>query len=426
MTFEKAQPYDQVVLAAVGFLDEAIALAEQYDFTIPADWMATPADVSTAEFIQIANSYAARFLAKWPRYPAEAATVDWQEVLDRANAGIQNDFGYNGDNVTWWAEVKFYLENIGWARADLMNLGAAGSDTASNNRWLSWLGVPPPNRNPFSIDTDDERFPAYPHPSPPPENLFNCTAIMTRTDACSSRRVWPDAAWVGTPGYLEYRSPTTPFRADRGSYHFSGYGDFRYYEQTYEFLVGWNALFNLSENELLKAEAYINLGSPDLAVPLINLSREANGRLAAVTTAGAPEAAGRCTPRDKDGNCADLFEALKYEKRMENYVTSQGQSFYDARGWGELVSWSPVQWPVPARELLILLANIYTFGGDCSPNAPEECGSAPDISASVASAGGLRPLRPGEVPTAEDIAARVQLFKRINASLRHNGVVPRM
>jgi hypothetical protein len=62
-----------------------------------------------------------------------------------------------------------------------------------------------------------------------------------------------------------------------------------------------------------------------------------------------------------------------YEKELECYHTAGGLAFFDDRGWGELVPGTAIHFPVPGTELLTLLMDIYTFGGE-----PGQPGSAPD------------------------------------------------
>jgi hypothetical protein len=151
---------------------------------------------------------------------------------------------------------------------------------------------------------------------------------------------------------------------------------------------------NMAEMDVLKAEALIRTGQAGSAVPLINNTREANGELPPVDVAGASGA--RCVPRNLDGSCGDLMEALKYEKRWETFLTWPGLAFYDDRGWGDLLTGTSIEWPVPVDQLLTLVEKIYGGGGP----------------------GGLRPLEPGEVPSAADMAARVRLFEEILKSDR--------
>jgi len=76
-------------------------------------------------------------------------------------------------------------------------------------------------------------------------------------------------------------------------------------------------------------------------------------------------------PRKHSGQCGSLWDALKYEKRVEMTGVEPAVSWYDARGWGTLIEGSMTQMPVPAREREVQLAPVYTFGG-----APGQAGSA--------------------------------------------------
>ena len=64
-----------------------------------------------------------------------------------------------------------------------------------------------------------------------------------------------------------------------------------------------------------------------------------------------------CVPRVPVGPnftstaCGTLLDALKWEKRMETAFTGYGQWYIDARGWGDLVMGTPLEWPVPYQEL---------------------------------------------------------------------------
>jgi hypothetical protein len=271
-------------------------------------------------------------------------------------------------------------------------LGPAGSTAESNLRWRDWETAQPTERLPFEIDTDDARLPTYPPTALDPGEELSCVGQ-------------PFSSTCGL--YFEYRDPYRPFRPERGTYHFSGYADYRYHDYL-NTGIGPLVHINLAEMDLLKAEALIRLGRDAEALPLINRWREGKGGLPPVTASGAPDVDGRCTPRALAGECGDLFDALKHEKRMEVYLTGMGVAYYDDRGWGDLVTGTAVHFPIPGEELIKLLEEIYTFGG----GGP---GSAPDIVPwSVAGGGGLRPLQPGDLPSAADIAARVRLFEAIS------------
>jgi hypothetical protein len=62
---------------------------------------------------------------------------------------------------------------------------------------------------------------------------------------------------------------------------------------------------------------------------------------------------------------------LKYEKTIEQYATATGLSYFDKRGWEDLVAGTPLQFPLPGGELVTLQLDQYTFGGN-----PEDTYSA--------------------------------------------------
>jgi len=119
-----------------------------------------------------------------------------------------------------------------------------------------------------------------------------------------------------------------------------------------------------TENDMLRAEAHIRLNRANEAVPLINLTRVANGLPPFPATATAADrapaqpggSATSCVPRTPTGagsalECGTLLEAMKWEKRMETAFTGYAQWFQDSRGWNDLADKSPTMWPVPYQEM---------------------------------------------------------------------------
>jgi hypothetical protein len=67
-----------------------------------------------------------------------------------------------------------------------------------------------------------------------------------------------------------------------------------------------------------------------------------------------------CVPRAPIGTsngvtntpvCGNLFEAMKWEKRMETSFTGWSQWYFDSRGWGDLPEGTPLQYPTPYQEM---------------------------------------------------------------------------
>ncbi|MFQ5536038.1 MAG: hypothetical protein ACE5GJ_01180 [Gemmatimonadota bacterium] len=337
------QPYTEVMNAALGYLDQAISMSGQ-SFTIPSSWMAN-VEVTNTELAGIAHAYKARFMASVGRTKAERDAANWSAIKSEAQQGIE--FIPVGDGFPWFGGVWFDVLKTyggtrpGWSRVDLAMLGPADQSGA----WQQWEAFNAAGQyskqEPFDIDTDDARY---------PDNVGGSS----------------------TPYYL-YEGPS-PFRPERGIYHFSPYGDNRWKAFNANNAIGNMDEIIQEELDLLVAEAELRAGNTQAAVDLINKTRVANGGLPALTTSGTSGA--RCTPRKANGSCGDVWDALKYEKRHEVWHTGTGIAFFDDRGWEDLRPNTPIQFPVPGKELLVLLQDIYTFGGGGE-------GSAPDIISDV-------------------------------------------
>lgn len=331
----------ELMAAAMASLQEAITLSGS-SFSTEDGWMS--GTVSNTDLVQIIHSYMARFTASVARTPAERSAVDWNSVMSHISQGVTSDFTVYGDDVNWWDIMKTYTVYGGWGRADIWSLGP--SDQSGG--FQSWVATPVDQRNEFEIDTDDRRV--------------------------------TDGTPTGDGKYFGYHG-SSPFRVNRGTYHFSLYGNIRYDDYAYDWL-GDMVEISVAEMDFLKAEALYRTGNKQGAVDIINTYRVPNGELPAATLNGAEGA--RCTPRTASGACGDLWETLKYEKRMEVWLTFAGDAYYDDRGWGDLVSNTAIQFPVPASELEVLLMDIYTFGGGGESSAPAEF-LRPDFSADMIS-----------------------------------------
>lgn len=307
-------PYNEVMDAAIEMLEEAAALYESGSFDIPDTWI-NGLTLSSDYMAQLTHSYIARYLASVPRTPADRAAVDWQRVLDEANKGITEVFAPEGDGNLWWARHFYQGQHPVWVRADYKTIGPA--DTSGN--YQAWLDTPVADRMPFLIHTADKRI----------------------TDG-NPEGTGLDFRYEGTPRH----------RPDRGTYHFSFYMNYRYEYHLLNDATGPMPAFTPRELDYLKAEALIRLGRPG-AADLINKNRVARGGLPPVS--------------DSD---PDIMDKLIYEKKIECYIAGgAGLAFWDARGWGLLVSGTPMHWPVPGKELEILQQKYYTFGGVGGPGA---------------------------------------------------------
>ena len=327
-------PYTELMTAALGYLAEAEQMAGANSFTIPSNWVGDGQEWSSAYMQRFIRSYRARFLSQLGRTPAERDAAPWAQILADAQNGIQagEDFGgqYNGDNWSWHRSKLHAAGISGWARIDYRTVGPA--DVSGS--YAAWLAASPDGKSPFNIETTDTR-------------ITGGTAIS-------------DGSYIAYLG-------GSPFPASRGIYHYSNYIDSRWQVLSdAASYAGFYPDMTFKEGEFLIAEAKFRTGDFAGAAAIVNKYR-ANGGLPALTGAGAnmvaPGGAASCVPRNDGSTCANLWEALKYEKRIELFHYGLGTEFFDDRGWGDLVSGTWTQLPIPGSELMLLLEDIYTFGG---------------------------------------------------------------
>jgi len=338
-------PYQVVMDTALAELAAAVAIADSNEFDLPGDsWLYQEMD--NAELARLAHSYRARLMAQVARTREERDAVDWQAVLNEIDAGITSDFapvaipGVFVDDFKRVAARSTATFPGNFARVDYMLVGPADS----TNGFLTWLAKPPATRTVFQLVTADRRI----HPAGQP---------------------------AGEGKYFGY-STANRFAASRGTYHQSRYY-FHRFGRADSWQTGPQAELLRTEMDLLKAEALVRLGRAGEAVPLVNATRVANGELPPVTVEGPPDAPG-CVPRQTSGACGSLWDALRYEKRVEGAAVHPPGAFLDARGWQTLPVGTPVHLPVPGRELATLQKPLYTFGGEggdgsAPPPEPERC-----------------------------------------------------
>lgn len=333
--------YQTLSDAGLSRMQEALDIASSNSFTLDENWINGRA-LSSAEFARYINGLMARHKASVPRSPDEASSVDWGAVIDHVDNAIESDFTVRGESdFSWWSGIKTYGGTYeGFTRADYRRIGPA----ETGDQYEQWEATPPEQRDDFDFDSPDQRI------------------------------VNGGLGEMLAQGAYIWNAGQSPFPAARGTYYFSNYADGRYWAEKYNAYPGTFdgpiLMMSKAEMDLLKAEAYIRNGQPGQAVPIINATRTTNGGLPPVDEGGTTQGPGDCVPQLADGSCGDLMEALKHEKRMEMYMVSAGRPYFDARRWGDLLSGSALQFPVPGSELQVLQEEIYTFGGGGEWSAP--------------------------------------------------------
>lgn len=290
-------PYKEVIDASIVSLEKAMEICQNNSFTVPDDWI-NGSSYSSDELYQLANSFAARLMVYWPRNKQENSSINWTKVLEYTNNGIQRDLAPHMDGANWKCWYKWYTVRPGWARIDCR-----------------------------IINLMDDRYPwRFPEDGVnPPQAQGN------------DKRLETDFKFVSTNN----------MKPERGYYHYSNYEYVRY---PYDINTSFDVVdFSVTENDLIKAEAYAELGNLDQAIQIINDgTRTVRGRLSALNAAS-----------DKE----KVMQAIFHERDVELIQTGFGLAFFDMRRRDMMQTGSLLHFPIPAKELMVMSMPLYTFGG---------------------------------------------------------------
>lgn len=357
---------DEAYSALQKSIDAAsLSAAGANGFPLPSTWIPSPTTFTSAEFIRLVRSYRARIRANMARTPAERAAVNWDAVIADAQAGITADH-INITNITtgpFNSWVGQFLTYTTWHQMTPFVVGMADN----SGSYASWLATPLDTRGqgtPFFMTTDDKRFPQ------------GATRAAQQADfaitSCS-------AAGSTCKRYFANR-PTAQDQTSGASWGWSNYDFTRFYPWRTAGDAGTGQqgrfpFFTKAELDLLQAEGQYRKGNYAAAAALINNTRVANGGLPPITAfdATSPVPGGtNCVPKVPQGPafstvaCGSMFEALKWEKRIETAYTHFAAWFLDMRGWGDLPEGTGVHWPAPFEDLQArgrAGAGIYSTGG---------------------------------------------------------------
>ena len=361
--------YLTVNAAALGYLDSAIAIANANpgSFPIPktANLWINDVEISQALFIQIARSYQAYIRANVARTPAERATRNWAQVIADATAGITADLAPKMDPTNgWdnsWAGQQYATGSANWHQMSQFWMGMADSSGAYN----TWLATPRASRLTFLVVTADRRFPQ------------GTTRALQVTNGPPSG----GQSYTLTP-YVRNRpsgdQPGDPLQV-------SMYDHFRSRQLQQASRIGPYPVMTAAVIRLLAAEGYIRNGNYAAAIPLINASRGTTAIVGATARGQLPEipltvtdtltlvpGGVGCVPRVPDAaavpafsasKCGNIWDALKWEYRMESMFIMYGGWYLAGRGWGDLPEGSAIQWAVPNQEMDARQQPFYGMGG---------------------------------------------------------------
>jgi hypothetical protein len=333
--------YQQVMDAALGFLDQAIDIASNQAITgIPFQWAGYKSEadsIKSADLIRFAHSMKARFRANVARTPAEREAVDWDKVIADIDKGITADWNIfiHASNWSGSSSAMRYGHLKGWGQLNYHILGMADQ----SGMYQKWIATPITERTvevdgkPALIVTKDKRFPQG-------------ETLADQSLAANRGTMWQIPSAVGE----QWQRP------DRGEWRWSYYNN-----RLQNWQTGNWPIIRVAELDLLKAEALYRKGDRAGAAQLVNKYRVPAG-LNATDADGTNTS---CVPKLANGTCGDLWEMLKWEKRLETYFTGPHQNswYFDGRGWGDLAEGTFLHFPVPEGELFQMAQAPYVFGG---------------------------------------------------------------
>jgi hypothetical protein len=320
-------------------------------------------------FIQIANSYKAYFRANVARTPAERAAVNWAQVIAEANAGLTTDLTPNFDPTNGW-DLSWHAQlyaSAAWHQMSPLWTGMADTSGA----FAAWLATAPASRASFSVFTPDLRFPG------------TCAAATALTRA-SLQTCGPASGGQSFTLKPYLRNRPTGNDILNASIQTSQYDHWRSRQFQQAARIGPYPIFVAAVLRLLAAEGNIRIGGVagyTAAAALISTSRTAAGLptlvgAGIVDTVAVVPGGNACVPRVPDvaaspafsaTKCGNIWDAMKYEYRLESLYIMYGSWFVAGRGWGDLPEGTAVHWPVPNQEMDARGQVFYGLGGVGQP-----------------------------------------------------------
>ena len=353
------------------------SVAGDAGFPLPSTWIPSPTAWDKANFVSFIRSYRSRIRANMARTPAERAAVDWASVVADARAGFTADHNITMNSTTgpfnsWRSTLLTFTT---WHQMPPFFIGMG--DVSGS--YASWIAQPVGERGAgnvsFTMVTPDLRFPQGVSRAAQQAD-FSLTSCNTVGSSCKRY-------FVNRPGGGDVLSGA--------GFGWSNYDHVRFYPWQVAgdgtgVRNGPQPFMVKPELDLLQAEGLYRQGNFAAAAALVNVTRERNG-LPPITAfdATSPVPGGaNCVPKVPVAPfnvvaCGNLWEALKYEKRIETAYTSYAPWFLDGRGWGELPKDTPLFWAVPYQDLQARGAPLGAIYG-AGPGAGNAPGSVAPLS----------------------------------------------
>ena len=371
---------DSALAALQRAIDNTNAAATAGGFSIPGTWIPSPTVFNSTEFIKLVRSYRARIRASVARTPAERAAVDWAAVIADAQNGFTADHllsldATNGPFAGWRRQ---YDPPAGsWHQMPPFIIGM-GDVSGNYEAWLATaLGARGAGNVGFFMVSPDLRFPQG--------TTRAAQQADFRIQDCEVNGGQVTGAGIASSckRYFNNRTSADPLTGSGwgwSNYDFARFHWFFTKGAAGSPRTGDLLFFPKAELDMLQAEGLIRSSRFAEAAALINVTRVKNGLPAITTfdnTTPVPGGA-NCVPRIPAppnftaATCGNIFEAMKWEKRMETAYVATSSWFLDSRGWGDLPEGTALFWSVPYQELQVrgyAVNQIYGAGPGVG-NAP--------------------------------------------------------
>jgi hypothetical protein len=317
---------------ALASLDTAAAIfSDPGVWSIPAQWVGASGELSPSDFVRLIRSYKAKLRAGVARTPAERAAVDWTAVIADASNGITADHRIALNPFTGWSsslDAGTLMTSASWHQVSLMYNGMADTSGA----YQAFVAQPLQTLIGMNllVLTPDTR---WPRGGTRAQQVSNSTLPLPSSQYFANRSPGQDQPDISNP------------------WGTSQYDHRRWWPIANSNGIGTYTFVSVREVQMLAAEGLLRSNNGSGAMALINASRTANALPAFTDPVGVAPGGSGCVPKLPSGECGTLFEALKYEKRMETQLTGYMQWFIDSRGWGDLIQGTALHWPVPFQQM---------------------------------------------------------------------------
>jgi len=283
------------------------------------------------------------------RTPAERAAVNWTAVIADAQAGITSDFNLTTTTSppTWNYNPSELGQGTTWSQMWQWMVGMADT-SGSYSSYLNLYFTNVTAVQEIVVVTPDLRFPA------------------------GLTRLAQNAASTAIPvnnGYPYIQNHLVSVDVTVSPEQTSEYNFWRFQaEIAASASNGPIPVVTKAEMNGLIAEGYIRANNVAAALPYINATRVPAGLPALTMTDTTTRVPGgnACVPKVpappsyQSAICGNVWEAMKWEKRLEEMYTSWGAWWIDGRGWGDLPIGSVLEYPTPYQELQTRQETIYS------------------------------------------------------------------